>query len=143
MDSEALSEDEAESIRSTVLELSERVVRNAERVDVDAAYANHSSDADATHANMGHLHNRESLVRMYRDLYEAAESQEIDFGTPVVTVLGRSAAVVASDGEFRVRTKDGGRIRSRAAWTWVWVRRDGSWQLLHSHQSFPAPPSPE
>ena len=139
---EELSAEEAELIRSTVLELSAAVVRSAERVDPAATFSNYSDAPDATHINMGDLHTRESLLEMYRDIYGAARSQKINFGEPIVTVVSRTAAVVATKGGFEVLTRDGKRIRSTAAWTWVWVCRGGSWQVLHSHQSFPSPPSP-
>jgi uncharacterized protein (TIGR02246 family) len=58
---------------------------------------------------------------------------------PTVTVLGPDAAVFSASGHFVAFPKSGETLASDAAWTFVWVKRDGEWTLLDSHQSLPRP----
>jgi hypothetical protein len=49
--------------------------------------------------------------------------------------------VFSANGHFKAFPKDPKAkiLESDGAWTMVWVRRDGQWALLHSHQSLPRP----
>ncbi|HTS62800.1 MAG TPA: nuclear transport factor 2 family protein [Candidatus Acidoferrales bacterium] len=53
-----------------------------------------------------------------------------------VTVLSPAAAVLVSEGESEV-TSANGTFKAPFAQTAVWVLRDGSWKILHAHQSSP------
>ena len=132
-----MSEAQRTAIADTVTALTRAVIDGGNHVDADATFQRFAGGDDAAHMNMGTRYTRDSLVATYRTIFGRLERQQIDVGTPTVTVLGPDAAVLSATGQFSATPKTGAVLASPFAWTFVWARRDGTWSLVHSHQSTP------
>ena len=120
-----------------VMALTQDVIASAERADVDGTFRYHSDAADASFVVYGKQYNRAELVAEYRDIYAGVERQEITLGNPVVMVVNKDMAILSSEGRFVATMKSGGTVSRDMAWTFVWMRRNEQWQVVHTHQSLP------
>lgn len=138
-----MSEAQRAAIADTVTSLTRAMIDAANRVDAEATFQRFASGSEGVHMNMGVRYSRDSLIAMYRPIFNGLERQQIEPGTPTVTVLGPDAAVLSVASRFSATPKTGPQIASPFAWTLVWARRDGAWSLVHSHESTPqALPAP-
>ena len=140
----AMSDADRTALADTVRMLSQGIFDGASGVDLDATFRRFGTGDNAAHLNGGQRYTRDSLASLYRSVFANLQRQEIVPDAPTVTVLGRDAAVYSTRGHFVATPKTGAPLSSDAAWTFVWVRMNGEWTLLHSHQSTPQPlPAPQ
>jgi len=139
----ALSPAQSAAIADSVRALTDSVLVNAEKVNLEATFQRFSADSDAVHINVGRRFTKDSLVAWFRTAFAAVDSQQIDHRNVTVTVLGPDAAVWSADGHAKAFFKNGDVQEGDVASTFVWVRREGRWTVLDWHQSFPPRPVSE
>jgi len=84
-------------------------------------------------ASDGNSYSFTDMQKIIGDFRSSFRSSDVRWDTLAVTVLGRDAAFVYAPFR-RTDTDNAGvvaRIRGNA--TWVWVQRDGAWQMLYGH----------
>lgn len=131
------SDSERETLAALALGLTREVIAAAEQVNVEAAFRYHSNLPDAVFLVDGRRYTRGELLEAYQGIYAGVESQQIDFGEPVVTVVSEKTVIIASTGRFITKLKSGGSFARDAVWTYVWVHEGEAWNIRHAHQSFP------
>ncbi|HWP38106.1 MAG TPA: nuclear transport factor 2 family protein [Gemmatimonadales bacterium] len=77
----------------------------------------------------------DSLMSIYRGIYRGFRSAEFTWDTLHVSALARDAGVLSGAGHVAVTDTTGRTVRQAVAVTYVFVRRDAGWQLLHGHAS--------
>ena len=125
------------AIEKAVLAANDQVTRAGEARDLDRLFS-FIVDSDK-----GPIIQNGALSATTRD---ARARVEPSFRQPIkvayrwkqqyVTVLSPAAALLVSEGETEV-TSANGTFTVPFVQTAVWVLRDGSWKILHAHQSSP------
>ncbi len=133
------SGEEKAQITNEVLALTNEIRAAAERADADGLLQYHSETSNATHINDGTRYTKNDLLAHYRDVYTGVAKQEINIGNPSVTIFSENLALVTSQGRFTSTSKSGSRLSGDVAWTYLWQKKNGTWMLMHAHQSFPGP----
>ncbi len=133
------SAERSSEIREEVLELTQQIQAAAERADPEGLFLYHSGSPETMHIHNGVRYSKDELIANYRSIYQNVEKQEINFGTPVVSVLSENLVLVASQGTFQTTMVSGATLSGEVAWTYLWQRQGEAWMLLHAHQSFPGP----
>ena len=133
------SDEEQAQVVAEIMALTQQVQAAAERTDVLGLFRYHSDPGTFEHIHNGVRFTRDELIADYREIYADVESQEIDIGDPLISILSRNVVLVASQGTFKTTMKSGSTLSGDIAWTYVWQREGESWTLLHAHQSFPGP----
>jgi len=96
-----------------------------------------ASDPELTWASDGHLLaiSHDSMISLYRSFYHSLRRMDFAWDTLRVSVLGPDAAVLSGVGHFAVTDTSNQTDQQAVAVTYVFVRRDHGWQLLHGHAS--------
>jgi uncharacterized protein (TIGR02246 family) len=108
-----------------------------EALDVNLFAPHFSSDPELTWAGDGYLMpiSHDSLMSFYRGVYRGFRAADFTWDTLRVSVLSPDAGVVSGAAHFAVTDRTGRTVQQGVAVTYVFVRRDGRWQLLHGHAS--------
>ena len=136
------SPEERAQITNEIMALTSEIRAAAERADADGLFHHHSAAPNAYHINDGKVFTRNDLLSQYRDTYAGVARQEINIGSPNVTILNNDLVLVTSQGRFTSTSKSGSNISGDVAWTYLWKRENGVWTLVHAHQSFAGPIAP-
>ncbi len=134
----ALTSDEKAIITAEIEGVMAGLITDIEKLDADRAFGYFLQDNNTRMVSQGVVHaNIDSLTEVYRKVYGNLDVLDITGGEANIVVLGRDAAVVTAANHERVVPKEGEAYDLPFAWTFVWVKRNGTWKLLHAHQSFP------
>lgn len=133
------SGEEKAQITNELIALTNEIRAAAERADAEGLLQYHSETSNATHINDGTRYTKNDLLAHYQNVYTGVAKQEINIGNPTVTIFSEHLALVTSQGRFTSTSKSGSSISGDVAWTYLWQKNNGIWELIHAHQSFPGP----
>jgi ketosteroid isomerase-like protein len=77
----------------------------------------------------------EALAKFVEDWYEATEEMDLVWEQRAVVPLSADAATLTGVFRYEARQKSGEVLAGRNVFTGVFVRRGGSWKLVHAHES--------
>jgi uncharacterized protein (TIGR02246 family) len=134
---QALTPAERTAITDSIVAVAHGMAQAANALDADALDRTLASDPELTWASDGHLLAipHDSMMAMYRNFYHSLRSMAFVWDTLRVSVLGHDAAVLSGAAHFAVTDTSNQTDREAVAVTYVFVRRDQRWQLLHGHAS--------
>ncbi|UCG87926.1 MAG: nuclear transport factor 2 family protein [Gemmatimonadota bacterium] len=137
-----LTEEKRAAITDTVRQLADQSFDDFAALDCDRMMAVYSSDV--VWAFNGVLAtNRDSLVTACSE--EIGSIQEVtsgDWGRVHIRVLGPDAAVFTATFDWAAVDTSGTLIGVPGVLTTVWARTTEGWQVVHGHESLPAPEPP-
>jgi hypothetical protein len=113
-------------------------VAAAEALEVDTlvgALAENNQGALAINGRI--ILTRREAIDNTRANFRGIRKIKYDLGPLHVTLLASDAALLVANGSVMVETESGQTFTRTFAHTVVYQRRDGLWQVLHSHQSNP------
>ena len=129
-------------IKAQVTAEYDRAVAAAEALNVEQLLARvGENDNGALIINGELILSRREVETRTRSNFAALQSIKYTVGPRRVSVLSPDCALLVVDGTVDVCTSSGTTITRRFAHSVVYVRQNGSWRVLHSHQSS-MPPSP-
>jgi len=106
--------------------------------DVDAGLGYLSEDATAITRTGVILRGRSSIDAAWRPGFRNIVSQDISFDTTLVSVYGPDLGSVHQVGAFLVFRRDGSRDGPIPfTYTTVWLRRNGTWEIIVAHRTDP------
>ena len=126
--------------RQDVLAAYDGMIAAAEALNVDELYRQVLDNDQGALAVNGQLiltraaaleRTRANFRNLTRVKYRVAERH--------VTMLGADVAVLVATGTSQADVADGRSFSTDFVHTVVFVRRDGAWRVIHSHQSTPVP----
>jgi hypothetical protein len=79
----------------------------------------------------------DSVAAWHRRGWETWDSAHFSLGQIQTAVLGPSAAVLSSDGDFFIRMSSGSEFTGSYAATAVWRMTPSGWKIVQLHESFP------
>ena len=132
-----LTEAERAAVADSLQAFATVIEEGVEALDVSRFAPVFSSDADLTWAADGQLMliSHDSLMSFYRVAYRGFREIDFTWDTLRVSVLSPDVGVLAGAGHFEVTDTAGSTSQQGVAVTYVFVRRNGRWQLLHGHAS--------
>jgi hypothetical protein len=68
---------------------------------------------------------------------EGVDSQKMDIINKKITVLSDNSVLLTASGNSTLSLSDGRFIYGKFAWTFVYLKIDGTWKIIHSHMSNP------
>jgi ketosteroid isomerase-like protein len=137
MPEKPVSDSERAAIEKSVKAVVDETIRCAERVDFDAICRQYADLPATSIMNVGYFYPslkvfdaafRPGFSRLARQTFAPDETR--------VTVLSHNAAFVAVYGNATSVTKDGAIGGGHFCLTFVLTTVDGSWRIVHAHQSF-------
>ncbi|HEX9164295.1 MAG TPA: DUF4440 domain-containing protein [Gemmatimonadales bacterium] len=133
---------DAAGIRASVERAMHSYLGAIKALDVDRA-VNHYLDDPAMHVwNDGVRFDYAAWVAAARANLAPLRSIEGSWGEMTVVPLPPDAAVASASFEETVTDNSGVVTEIRGAVTWVWVRVDGEWRIIHGHAvHLPADPA--
>ena len=133
----SLTEAERTAITDSILTITRGFAAAANALDVSRFSPLFSSDPALTFAADGNLMlvSHDSLMSMYRATSSGFIKMEFVWDTLRVSVLEPKVAVLSGAAHLAVTDKSGKMTRQGVAVTYVFVRRDAGWRLLHGHAS--------
>jgi uncharacterized protein (TIGR02246 family) len=116
----------------------DEMVAAAEALKVDALF-NHVADNDqgALITNGQLFLTRTAALERTRENFRGVAQLKYHIAERRVTFLAPDAAVLVATGTSAVELEDGRRFSNAFAHTVVFVKRQGVWRVIHSHQSSP------
>lgn len=132
-----LTERERSAVADTIGQFATLIEEGVEALDTTRFAPIFASDNDLTWGIDGQLLliPRDSLVALYQSIYHGFRHADFTWDTVRVSVLGPEVSVLAGAGHFTVTDTAGVTRHRGVAVTYVFVRRNQKWQLLHGHAS--------
>lgn len=128
-----MSESELRALDDTITTLMNSYADALMSLDPDAITAFYADDPAFRVYLDGQSVTRAGLVGQVSGLGSVLESLDAAWEDIHVTPLGRDAALGSSRFERTLVDAAGDTIRDWGTATWVWVRRDEGWQVIHGH----------
>lgn len=128
-----MTEDELAALNDTVVALMNSYADALMSLDPEAITAFYADDPEFRIYLDGQRVTRAELVRQVFQMPSAIRSLEAAWEDIEVTPIGRHAALGASRFERTVVDVAGDTLRDWGTATWVWVRQDDGWRLIHGH----------
>ena len=89
-------------------------------------------------ASNGMAMNKAKMVERMGPAFEMTQSQDFRMDVRHIEVLSSDAAAMSVQGVFTATSNEGVTGPERPiSWTFVFVKKDGAWKIMQSHQSFP------
>lgn len=128
-----MTEDELVALNDTIVALMNSYADALMSLDPDAITAFYADEPAFRIYLDGQRVTRAELVGQVSDMPSTLRSLEAALEDIEVTPLGRDAALCALRFERTVVDVAGDTLRDWGTATWVWVRRDDGWRLIHGH----------
>jgi uncharacterized protein (TIGR02246 family) len=126
------------SIKAEVIATYNAAITAAESLNVDALAAFLTDNDEGSLVINGRIQlTRSDAVEATRKNFRTLKAVKYDVGTRHVTVLGPDVALLVTNGSVTVQGEEGPSFNREFAHTVVYVRQNGIWRVLHSHQSNP------
>ncbi len=129
----ALSDVERAALTDTIVAHMHEYLTVLATLDPQRVAPLYADDPDFRAYGDGQSLTRDGLLAAIGDLGEILRSFEAAWDTIEVTPLGRDAALAAARFRRTLTDTAGGAVRDWGTVTWVWVRREGEWQIIHGH----------
>lgn len=126
------------AVEQRILAAQQQMVNAAESLDADALYAS-VIDSPIFLLTDGQFLSRSAALEQTRAGFRQLARLKYEFRERHVDVLSPSLALVILTGTIHSENKDGRSTATEFAQTQLLTLRDGRWQVLHTHQSNPAP----
>lgn len=125
----------ASSPEAEVRSVLSAVAESARSLDADAMARLRAPDLVSVAGGQAPVSYDEWLSQT-RAFYATLQSCDYKWGDVRVTFPDPGTAVVAATWSFIAIQKDGGRLEVQGAETYVLLRRDGKWLIVHQHESY-------
>ena len=123
----------AESAKTIV----DTIFQKSNQLDFTGALALYSGDPDARFIENGVLASSlDALKKEYAELAPTLELLENKVDSETVLVLAEDAAAVTVPVSFRIKAKGRPEYAGQYVWSGIVQRRNGTWQLVQSHESW-------
>lgn len=130
--------DRSAEIKAQVVAAYDQSIAAAEALDLDSLFgALGNNDNGALIANGRMFLSRTEVIDSTRTNFQGIRALKYEVGPRRVTVLSPTAALLVTNGTLNGETVDGARFTRSFAHTVVYVRENGRWLVLHTHQSNP------
>ena len=136
-----LSDVEKAKVESEIKTSVASFVASVNAVDADRAFELFSASTDFREATNGVIDtSREAVLAKFREVYATLRSQDRKLADEHIVVLSPDLAMYTAGGTFALTDKDGKSTPAiPIAWTFLWRREGGRWEVVNAHQSFVAP----
>ena len=128
-----LSDVERAALTDTIVAHMHEYLTVFETLDPQRVAPLYADDPDFRVYSDGQSFTRDGLLAAISDLGGILQSIEATWDTIEVTSLGRDAALAASRFRRTLTDTAGDAVHDWGTVTWVWVRREGEWQIIHGH----------
>lgn len=128
-----MTEGELSALNDTVVGLMNSYADALMSLDADAITAFYADEPAFRIYLDGQRVTRAELVRQVAQMPSALQSLDAAWEDIEVTPLGRHAALGASRFKRTLVDVAGDTLRDWGTATWVWVRQDDGWRLIHGH----------
>ncbi|OGU62851.1 MAG: hypothetical protein A2V66_07370 [Ignavibacteria bacterium RBG_13_36_8] len=137
-----MTEEEKDTVKEAVLTIHNNTVEMAKQADLEKTFEAACNEYGAGYINNGVMYNDiESMKAFIKPSFDKIEKQEISFDDVRVSVVAQNAALLTAHGNFIATLKDGSQFGFPFAWTFVYVKLNDQWRVIHTHQSFEITPS--
>jgi uncharacterized protein (TIGR02246 family) len=126
------------AVEQRILAAHQQMVNAAESLDAEALYAN-VIDSPTFLLTDGQLLSRSAALEQTRAGFRRLTRLKYAIRERHIDVLSPSLALVILTGTIHSETRDGRSAATEFAQTQLLTLREGRWQVLHTHQSNPAP----
>jgi uncharacterized protein (TIGR02246 family) len=139
---QGLTTEQSVAIADTSKSVMADVAAMTNALDVNRISQLFSNDPDLAVAVDGQLMlvSHDSLVAFYRAAYKNFRTMAFAWDTTRISVLAPDAAVVSAAGHYTFTDTTGRSASPSIAALFVFVRRNGKWQLFHFQEAHRAPP---
>lgn len=128
-----MTDSELRALNDTIVTLMNSYTDALSSLDPDSITAFYADDPAFRVYLDGQSLTRADLVEQVAGLGSALQSLEAAWEDIQVTPLGRDAALGASRFERTLVDLAGDTIRDWGTATWVWIRQDDGWRMIHGH----------
>ncbi len=133
---DAMSAQARTAIEQAVLARFDQMVGAAESRNVEQLFADVAeNDRGAVVLNGRLLRTRAEALETVRGNFRGVAAIKYQFQDRLVTVLSPTSALLVATGVTNVQTEDGRSILRPFTHSIVFVLQNGSWRVMHSHQS--------
>ena len=124
------------SIEKEVINLTNEYLKTWETLDVEKIAAFHS-DENLIYYWHGELASKSNdhFRQLFTDILSSTREWSIKTSKPVVQVINEHAAIISFIGEAESTEKNGTKSKETGASTYVWMKNDGKWKIVHIHES--------
>jgi uncharacterized protein (TIGR02246 family) len=132
-----MTEAERTAIEKEITELYESVMEASENVDISATASIISDEYNLGFIDSGEFfNNSQDITEVFKEGFSKLERQEtLDRKEYRLAVLAPDIVVGTDQTKTAVYHKDGSVFTGNFALTFVIVKIDGEWKVIHSHQS--------
>ncbi len=119
------------------------LMRRAETLDAEKTLDVLSRDKGALFFLDSKPYSREELVHYLGSIYRNLKSMKTKMDNICVKKLGPDAAVWIAVGKSKSQDKSRKNYEEYLTETWIWQKKDGKWEVVHSHESVAILPDAE
>ncbi len=130
--------DTAAAVRTAVLQVNDAMTQAANRLDADGFFSYILDTDEGLIVQDGEIfRTRQEALDAVRRGFAGLVKVDRKLEDPHVTVISPDAALLVANGTTAATLADGRTFERRFAVSLLFVRRDGTWKLLHGHYSMP------
>lgn len=135
--SDNLSANSKQKITSEILDLTQNWVNAHNSMNADKAAALWDSSKDLMFAENGEFFpDRDSIYNYLKEFYKTTTSMNVEWKHRAVIPLSQNSATMSGNFKAHAIFKSGEVFDIDSKFTGVFVRKNGTWVLIHGHESF-------
>ena len=135
--SKGLTQVQKDAVAASATAVVNTIFEKSNQLDFAGALAVYSGDADARYIENGVVApSLEAFKQQYAELGPTLELLENKIDSTTVLVLAGDAAAVTVPVHLRIKAKGRPEYAGQYVWSGIVQRRNGTWQLVQSHESW-------
>lgn len=79
----------------------------------------------------------QKVMTGFKEGVKGIDSQKMEIENKKITVLSDLSVLLTASGKYSTKVNDGRILSGEFAWTFVYLKIDGNWKVIHSHMSNP------
>ncbi|MCD4820113.1 MAG: nuclear transport factor 2 family protein [Candidatus Cloacimonetes bacterium] len=136
--SQELSESEKDKIITEINVLFQKSIDAGETLDILKVSENVDDSFKTGFIDNGfYFDSFQEVMNGFEKGVKGINSQKMEIENKRVTVLSDQYVLVTASGKYSTKVDDGRFLSGRFAWTFVYLKIDDKWKIIHSHMSNP------
>jgi hypothetical protein len=136
--SQDLSSASISKIEKEITQIFDKSIKAGDQLDVTGIFENINDSLKTGFIDNGtYFESLQELKARFKSGIQGLEYQKMNVESKKITVLSENHVLLTAHGNYSAKVVDGRILTGKFAWTFVYSKINGKWNVIHSHMSNP------